>query len=490
MISAEAVETAHIKISGTIPAVLTRLTEKFDLAGYLDHNGIRYKIKQTGTTNLYVLHECLFDSGHGPGEASIGQTAEGKIFYQCFHDSCQHTWKEARELISGAENLDRFVSGAKKPETSGDILRFLYIWNDIASMEISTEWLLEKIIPKGAITLLFCPGGGGKTWLMMQLGQVIAIGALFGNLHTLQVQVYYIDFENPLSVVKERCEKIGPATGFFYWHPSCEMEPPKLDSENWTLYKELPPGLIIFDTLRASHNGDENSSKDMALVLSRLKELRDMGFTIVVLHHTPKGNDGTYKGSTAILDLADHILSLERQGKNKDEEFNPDSVFKFGCRMKTRFEPHEIFLSFDPKHGFSSKADPDIATMMRIQDILMKEGSRNQTDLLRVLENKLGLNKNEALKLLKKGTDTFWETERGSKNSIQYSSLPSSFPVVPPYKGVENRKTESGGPVVEGKHDDTNSTKTLDAREFASSQKGDGKTKKQDDDAFVHEGRS
>lgn len=474
MISAEDMEMAHGKIGRSLPtAAPTAMTEKFDVAGYLGHYEIRYKIKQAGTSTLYVLDRCVFDSGHGLGEANIGQTADGKVFYLCFHDSCQgRTWKDATEQISGKDKLDRFVLRLKRPDDyvqidlptkSGDILPLLFKWNDIASMDIKTEWLLEKLIPKGAITLFFCPGGGGKTWLMMQVGRAVAAGELFANLHTLQVPVYFTDFENPLSVVKKRCEMIGPATDFYYWSPACEVEPPKLDSENWILYKELPPGLLIFDTLRASHNGDENSSKDMALVLSRLKELRDMGFTIVVLHHTPKGNDGTYKGSTAILDLADHILSLERQGKKQDEEFNTDSVFKFGCRMKTRFEPHEIFLSFDPKHGFSSKEDPDIATMMMIQDILMKKGPSNQTDFLGVLKDNLGMNKNEALKLLKKGAGTFWGTERGPKNSIQYSSLPSSFPVVPPYKGVENRKTESGGSVGDGKHDDTNTTESFDA---------------------------
>ncbi len=358
-----------------------------------------------------------------------------------------------------------------------NILSQLFRWDDIAEMDVSTEWLLEKLLPKGAISLVFCPGGGGKTWLLMQLAKAIATGEPFGDLQTLQAPVYFIDFENPLSVVKERREKIGPAPGFWYWHLACPTGPRKLDEEAWTDYKTLPPGLLIFDTLRASHNGDENSSKDMALVLSRLKELREAGFTIVVLHHTPKGNDGTYKGSTAILDLADHVLSLERQGKTEDEEFDPDSIFKFGCRIKTRFEPHSVFLSFDPAHGFTTKDDPDDETMKIMRDILSKEGPLKQKEFRKTLEEKLEMKKSRIFKLLRKGTGTLWNVERGDKNSMLYSSIP----VFPLTKVAENWKTESGDFMGNGKHNDVNNTKTFDAVGFSSFPEGDGKTEKTED---------
>lgn len=370
----------------------------------------------------------------------------------------------------------------KPPKEPVDILSQLFRWDDIAEMDVSTEWLLEKLLPKGAISLVFCPGGGGKTWLLMQLAKAIATGEPFGDLQTLQAPVYFIDFENPLSVVKERREKIGPATGFYYWHLACPTGPRKLDEEAWTDYKALPPGLLIFDTLRASHNGDENSSKDMALVLSRLKELREAGFTIVVLHHTPKGNDGTYKGSTAILDLADHVLSLERQGKTEDEEFDPDSIFKFGCRIKTRFEPHSVFLSFDPAHGFTTKDDPDDETMKIMRDILSKEGPLKQKDFRKILEDKLEMKQRRIFKLFKKGIGTYWNIERGEKNSITYFCLPSSFSVFSPYKGVKNVKTESGGFTGNGKHNDVNNPKTVDNTEFTSFSDSNGKTEKQGDD--------
>lgn len=349
--------------------------------------------------------------------------------------------KGLNEVARFKRELENTLSRTREEKEPADILSQIFRWDDIVDIDVSVEWLLDGLIPKGAITLVFCPGGGGKTWLLMQIAQAIATGLPFGELTTIQAPVCFIDFENPLSVVKERREKIGPATDFYYWHLACPIGPPRLDDETWTDYKALPPGLLIFDTLRASHNGDENSSKDMALVLSRLKELREAGFTIIVLHHTPKGNDGTYKGSTAILDLADHVLSLEKQGKNeRNDEFDPDAIYKFGCRMKTRFEPHTIFLTFDPAFGFSFREDPDLKIMKRMQDILKKEEPLNQTIFQDVLEDKLGMKRAQIFKLLKKGTGTFWDVQRGEKNAMLYSS----FPCFPLTKAAENRKTGSG----------------------------------------------
>jgi archaellum biogenesis ATPase FlaH len=376
--------------------------------------------------------------------------------------------------------IDRLLKGNEEKQPV-NILSQLYTWNEIADLDVSVEWLLDGLIPKGAITLVFCPGGGGKTWLMMQLARAIATGEPFGELQTIQTPVYFIDFENPLSVVKERRLKIGPATDFYYWHLSCPTGPRKLDGTDWEDYKQLPPGLIIFDTLRASHSGDENSSKDMALVLSRLKELREAGFTIVILHHTPKGNDGTYKGSTAILDLADHVLSLEKQSKKDDDEFDPDAIYKFGCRIKTRFEPNSVFFSFDPEIGFTPREDPDIKTMQKMADILKKEGKPlNQKEFKELLEKILEMKKARIFKLLKKGTGTFWKHEKGDHNSNVYSCLPSVFQCSALIKGRKTQETETDNFLGNGKHKEEIDAKTVDDAKFASLPEANEKTEKQD----------
>lgn len=303
------------------------------------------------------------------------------------------------------------------PPKEPDLLSSLLKWNDILSLDVKTEYLLDKLLPKGSITLLFGRGGIGKTSLCLQIARAIAEGMPYGDLQTIKTPVYYTDFENPLSVLKQRVENIGASDNLWVWHISNTPQPPRLDSKEWELFKQLPAGLLIFDTLRASHLADENNSQDMAIVISRLKELREIGFTILLLHHTPKGNEGIYKGSTALLDLVDHVLSIEsvKDADGEPIEFDRDNLYRLGVRIKTRYEPHHVFLKFNPDiKGFEFAKDPDLEKIEDIYEILKTspEGLK-QKELKERVKNELDLAEGEIRKLLKKGEGITWEVKRG-----------------------------------------------------------------------------
>jgi RecA-family ATPase len=253
------------------------------------------------------------------------------------------TDREVEQKIRSAEKIPPLSAQTQEwiPEEPKSLLSSLLKWNDIFTLDVRTEYLLSKLIPRQSINLLFGRGGIGKTSLCMQIGRAVAGGLPFGDLQTIFTPVYYVDFENPLAVLKERVEKIGESDNLYVWHISNEIQPPKLDSNAWELYKQLPPGLIIFDTFRASHLSDENDSRPMSMIMGRLKELREMGFTILLLHHTPKGNENTFKGSTAILDLCDHVLGLEevKDLDGEHTEFDCQNLYKLGTRIKTRYDP-------------------------------------------------------------------------------------------------------------------------------------------------------
>ncbi len=326
--------------------------------------------------------------------------------------------------------------GAVKSESepqkeNADLLPSLFRWNDIINLTVSTTYLLAGLIPQNSIILLFGRGGIGKTSLSLQIARAIAEGLPFGELQTLKTPVYYIDFENPLSVLKERVEKIGLSDNLWVWHISNTPMPPRLDDKNWELYKKLPPGLLVFDTLRAGHLSDENNSKDMAVIIARLKELREAGFTILLLHHTPKGNENIYKGSTAILDLVDHVLSLEDIRDENTVEFDKENIYRFGTRIKTRYEPFHFFLKFNSEiKGFEIAKDPDYEQIDSIYEIL-KDFTEppKQKELKDRIKSELGLTEGEARKLLRKGEGIAWDARKGGdKNrSLIYIFKPNGI---------------------------------------------------------------
>lgn len=104
---------------------------RMDVQAYLSHYNIEVsKVKQESGRVIYGLKHCVFNPEHVNNESSIIQMSDGKLSYQCFHNSCQdRTWREARQVISGDDSLAQFCAGydpskwnKSKYESSGDKL--------------------------------------------------------------------------------------------------------------------------------------------------------------------------------------------------------------------------------------------------------------------------------------------------------------------------------------------------------------------------------
>ncbi len=110
-------------------------------------------------------------------------------------------------------------------------------------------------------------------------------------------------------------------------------------------------------------------------------------------------------------------------------EFDRHRVFRFGTRIKTRYEPHEIYLTFDPqKKGFRVREDPDIEKMKQLKEIMLAASDQlNQKAIREIARNELEMHDKEIRRLLAKGTDLFWTQERGIKNAIYYQPMSSTI---------------------------------------------------------------
>jgi archaellum biogenesis ATPase FlaH len=395
-----------------------------------------------------------------------------------------------KEIENFSRQLQRAtgkLSPHEKKDHQVNPVKVLKKGSDLMNLECKVEWIIDKLLPKQSITLLHGKGGIGKTWISLILGNAVSKGISFMDLPTELTPVIFVDFENSLPVLVERVKKIG-ASEVLFWHNTNEKRPPKLDREDWEQYKSLPIGVLIYDTLRASQGKDENDSRDMAFVMSRLKELRDMGFTIVLLHHTPKSNDRTYKGSTAIMDLADHVLSLHKVKRGSLEDIDDEDeegYYRLGTKEKTRYEPFHIFLDFDPDKGFVLAPDPDEEDMKGIRSLIV-ELKKTKGDLpiqgqvTEKVKEELGLSKSKITKLLKKGEGKYWNSAHvpERKNAKVYEPI-SVFQFS---NTIYNRETEKHTETVKQFSNDNlpeNMQERLDNSKFASFSNGIQETEKE-----------
>jgi hypothetical protein len=149
---------------------------------------------------------------------------------------------------------------------------------------------------------------------------------------------------------------------------------------------EFRPGLVCIDTFNRSFVGlDENSQKDTGLWIEQAERLRDLGYTVLIVHHTAKNTEFGHKfrGSSVILGAMDTAILQVREGdarvklkvtKQKDHDEGPPMDFN---RLIVKYEDlatdddqeegsvvltPTVFLDerFSPEHDASEKMMKDL----------------------------------------------------------------------------------------------------------------------------------
>lgn len=229
---------------------------------------------------------------------------------------------------------------------------------------------LDFVLPglvAGSVGSIVSPGGAGKSMLALQLSIQIAGGPNFLNISPLKRgRVVYFAAEDPKQILEHRLYHIGS-----YSSPeereniisnlvvrSILGKQPNLLEEKWLKHiKSLAceSRLIILDTLRRFHLGDENSSSDMNTVLNSLDEVSaETGCAIVFIHHANKGSayQGTgdmqqaSRGSSVLVDNIRWQAFLSTMSKEEakiwgTEENARKSFVRFGISKQNYGMPME-----------------------------------------------------------------------------------------------------------------------------------------------------
>lgn len=368
---------------------------KVNVPRYLNHYNIKaVKEKDQNGATLYCLDECLFDPSHSPNNASIVQQPNGKLSYQCFHDSCGgKTWHDARKKISGDDELTDFIDGAGLPARGAinqyEDVRVIGMEEVMAckrtSQPLITDFLNEgeacllvgsSGVGKSALTLGMCLAGATKqkpTWGLTSFDVRKTFATLFVQsensiVHTKNRMDLIFKHNRDLKIGKDRIFLLGRGDDCML---TGELSNPSFQALLIDSMIECNAEVLVVDPLISFHNRNENDNAEMRKELDCLKNVgRIAGASIILVHHAAKGHTAENKGgrgASAIPDWADRIIFVERVSKEGKE------LLLLTCqksRNSVPFTPYYIDITDFKFERVSSPGDEKTDFVMKALDEL------------------------------------------------------------------------------------------------------------------------
>lgn len=301
-----------------------------------------------------------------------------------------------------------------------------------------TEYLIDGLIPVGALVLVSAPQGNYKTILTLAMAQAVSTGSSFLGYRTAQAPVYVVDRENIRVTHRNyfRLLGIGPGSDIRLWPLWGAIEPPPLPA---AVYMSITDSFIVFDSLvRFYPNGtNENDPVQMSTIMNFLRGFARQGNTVIVLHHVSKNSDSDYRGTTDIAAAVDVAYRIHRHGEGSRKL----SLRCFKSRFFEEFElPFEVVMHPGGGLSFDTAPDRDLEDIEALYD-LMAGRILNQTQIFTLAQEKLGLkNKGRLIHLLKEGEGHQWERTRQGKRVLYCPN--NCLSTVPPIRGGDSKTVD------------------------------------------------
>ena len=216
--------------------------------------------------------------------------------------------------VGSAQGVDPVAEGAVKKRAFKTMSANEYIAEAIK--EPIPNMLFSQFIFEGELTFLFAPTNRGKSFLALHIAQLIASGKSLDGLENEAApqRVAYFDLElSPAQFKKRYAEEYKDDKGkrayrnHFAFHENLMLtkfdvlEPPKgVDGVDWYFNQikieaeDFDTKIIFLDNISwLSSKGLEKMEDAKRLLKRLLKLVKQDGYTIIVLAHTPKVGENT-----------------------------------------------------------------------------------------------------------------------------------------------------------------------------------------------------
>ena len=202
-------------------------------------------------------------------------------------------------------------------------------WRLLDDVELMTqpdpEYLIEGIIPRKAVGVIYGPSGCGKTTIVAGLATSLATGRdWFGHCVRHPGASVYVGAEDP-GGFKVRLRAAKQAARLSLDRPiGCYTFPEAIDLRDVTAVArfsaflerafesgDLPREVLFIDTYAASVPGaNENSAEDTTVAMDHAHKWRaQLGVTVILIHHT-NASGTRERGHSSMRGAADFMIAL------------------------------------------------------------------------------------------------------------------------------------------------------------------------------------
>lgn len=223
------------------------------------------------------------------------------------------------------EEIKDEATGEKKPKPN----RFKPIRADAYLDRPRVDWLVKGVLPRKSAGMTYGGSGDGKTFAILDIACAVALNLEWNGHKARKGKVVYIcaegagGFTTRLEAYIKRNKinrkKLGDYLTVIPAAPNFLKKEEVIELAEQINSHNPETDLIIIDTLaQTSTGGDENSAKDMNVMLRYVGMLRDMtGCASHLIHHAGKDEARGARGSSTLKADCDVQFHVSREGDKR-----------------------------------------------------------------------------------------------------------------------------------------------------------------------------
>ncbi|NBS62422.1 MAG: hypothetical protein EBT26_10390, partial [Microbacteriaceae bacterium] len=186
------------------------------------------------------------------------------------------------------------------------------------------DWLIEPIIPRNQLVVIFAPGGTGKSLLALYIAAALATGKEIFTEPKPPTNVLYMDYEMSQAVLYERLTAMGynRDTDLSRLHyaslpPIGSLDKPEGAKQICDLARQCQAELVIIDTFSRAVEGAENDADTVRNFYRWTAiNLKAEGRSLLRIDHAGKDLKKGARGTSAKNDDVDLVWQMTRTGDN------------------------------------------------------------------------------------------------------------------------------------------------------------------------------